>query len=840
MRGTLPRWMALALALGGYLWAVVHERYSPPAVHGAAAEQRSVFAGVPRPAGSAADLAGRKAIEAELTRLGIPFEEVPGEACNARRFCARITNLVARIEGSEPGKAVMVTSHQDSVPAGPGMSDDGAGVDAALEVARALEAGPPPRHSVVLAFTDAEELWLVGAYGLVAQGRLKDVAAVVNLEARGTDGPVLMFESGVPDGGWIDVYASAVDHPITNSLAATVYRMLPNDTDFTVFRGAGVGGFNLAFIGGAARYHTPRDDLAHRDVRSVAQMKTHAVALVRALANGPLPPESTHDAVFFDLLGYDVVRLPVGWMPVLAIAALLLIGFAVVHELRTRRLEPRTLMLGVGGAMASLVAALLLGTTLTFVLQLTGRLDTPWLAHPGPFHAAFAVAGVLGAWSATWLISARFGANASWAGLWVLVSLLGVWAAFSAPALSYPLVFPALLAGAAMLVPGSVERAMRLSVLLGFTGFGVLLLPLDVLLPTAMGVVSFPACSILWGLWATSLAPYAIALVGAAAGPHFRAALATADAGGERTQTGAVVVPFRRAGAVRIPSAAEAPAAWAPGPEETGRPGEPGAETSRPQPRTGQEAQLLLGGRALRSWAARRANRVLTIALAVAVVVLLGIGLALPQVTPDNPRPLNLTHLVDAETGKAKLLLEQEGRSVPAPFASAALFSAREESPYPWNPERTAYVAPAPEVHLGGPTLESRPRGPGVVELTFTPRPGTLFGGLMLPAERVRSLHWNGVLVPPGRAPRDHFADPFIGEGWFDVRGAVGDRGKAEIIVELEGDGPVHGLAWDASSGLGPTLETVARARPADTTDIQWGDLTLVTRPITIPGVGLP
>ena len=53
------------------------------------------------------------------------------------------------------------------------------------------------------------------------------------------------------------------------SLFPTLYALLPNDTDLSVYKRKGLAGLNYALIGGAARYHTPRDDLAHADLASL-------------------------------------------------------------------------------------------------------------------------------------------------------------------------------------------------------------------------------------------------------------------------------------------------------------------------------------------------------------------------------------------------------------------------------------------------------------------------------------------------------------------------------------------------------------------------------------------
>ena len=48
-------------------------------------------------------------------------------------------------------------------------------------------------------------------------------------------------------------------------------RYLPNDTDLTPLLAAGITGYNFAFIGNVAQYHTPLDRRENIDPRSLQQ-----------------------------------------------------------------------------------------------------------------------------------------------------------------------------------------------------------------------------------------------------------------------------------------------------------------------------------------------------------------------------------------------------------------------------------------------------------------------------------------------------------------------------------------------------------------------------------------
>src|SRR5204863_231604 len=83
---------------------------------------------------------------------------------------------------------------------------------------------------------------------------------------------------------------------------------------------------NFAFIGGEARYHTPRDDFAHSDPGSLQHHGDNALAMVRALAREDLGAHRGAEMVFFDVLALAIVRWPLRWMPLLAVAAALLLA----------------------------------------------------------------------------------------------------------------------------------------------------------------------------------------------------------------------------------------------------------------------------------------------------------------------------------------------------------------------------------------------------------------------------------------------------------------------------------------------------------------------------------
>jgi Iap family predicted aminopeptidase len=114
--------------------------------------------------------------------------QVEVDAVSERR---RTANVIAETAGGRGERVVMAGGHLDSVPAGPGINDNGSGVAALLELADAL-GGRAPGGPVRLAFWGAEELGLIGSRRYVAglhETERERIAAYVNLDMVGSPNP---------------------------------------------------------------------------------------------------------------------------------------------------------------------------------------------------------------------------------------------------------------------------------------------------------------------------------------------------------------------------------------------------------------------------------------------------------------------------------------------------------------------------------------------------------------------------------------------------------------------------------------------------------------------------
>ncbi|WBB79072.1 M28 family peptidase [Micromonospora sp. WMMD882] len=298
-------------------------------------EHVRVVAAETHPAGSPANDRVRAHLETTLRGLGLETSVQDTVAPEAGQLSgaaggttlARVRNVVARLPGTDPTGRVFLVAHYDSVQSGPGGNDDAAGTSAILEVARALTSGPRPRNDVVFVLTDAEEACLCGAAAFAAGHPLAaDGGVVLNLEARGSTGPVIMFETSRRNAALVDAFGRAAPHPVGTSFAVEVYRLLPNDTDFTAFLAEGFVGLNSAYLDGGAIYHTPLDTPESMDRRSLQHHGDNALALAREFGRTDLGDlYAAHDATYFPVPG-GLVRYP-GWATwPLVLAALLAVG----------------------------------------------------------------------------------------------------------------------------------------------------------------------------------------------------------------------------------------------------------------------------------------------------------------------------------------------------------------------------------------------------------------------------------------------------------------------------------------------------------------------------------
>jgi hypothetical protein len=327
---------------------------------GRAMKDLEVISKQPHPIGSLEHAAVRDYLLKELVAKGLNPEVQKATAVNpvwnGDFRAGTVENVIARLPGTANTRAIMLVGHYDSVPNGFGASDDGAAVVALLETLRALKSGPLLKNDVIFLFTDGEEAGLLGANAFVAEHPwAKDVGLVLNFEARGNHGPAIMFETSNQNGWLIREFARSAPHPVAHSLAYEIYRLLPNDTDLTVFKRANLPGLNFAYINGLTHYHTQLDSVGAIDQRSLQHHGSYALALTQHFGNLDLRNPGEGNAVYFDLLGSTLVHYPGSWILPLAIVTTLGFVWLLIVGLRRKRLTISGLVWGFLALLLSLI-----------------------------------------------------------------------------------------------------------------------------------------------------------------------------------------------------------------------------------------------------------------------------------------------------------------------------------------------------------------------------------------------------------------------------------------------------------------------------------------------------
>jgi hypothetical protein len=350
----------------------------------------------PRPRDTEAAGRARKLIEDTLRSMDVGFNEIETGTVQLPRveilgavyreahpITVEDPSVIARFGPS--GKALLVMAHYDSVPGSPGACDNAAAVAILLELARVLKSDAPQRP-VILAFTAAEEVGLVGAEALAARFG-GEIEFAISLDLIGGDGPLVLNGASTLIGraelAWL---VDAADHAgvdLSPSLGhRVVSRWWPQAerSDHGPFTRRGIRAVHLYNRGNDGEwidtaYHSERDvwSRVHRDqVAAVGR-------LVRALVASPTPS--------YDTDGYVVPVVHVVLARWALIAIELVLALIAAFALARRR-EPLGPGAGLLVGLACYVVALVLAVVAErMVLPYSGA----WLLAPLRMTIAFAL-----------------------------------------------------------------------------------------------------------------------------------------------------------------------------------------------------------------------------------------------------------------------------------------------------------------------------------------------------------------------------------------------------------------------------------------------------------------
>ncbi|MDT7828618.1 M28 family peptidase [Pricia sp. S334] len=295
----------------------------------------------------------RDYIVSELEKMGLKIRVQKGYTAGDWANLSKVENILARIEGSGDGKALLLLSHYDSNPhSSLGASDAGSGVATILESVRAfLSTGKKSKNDIIILISDAEELGLNGAQLFVDEHQwAEEVGLVLNFEARGSGGPSYAFiETNRGNQNLLREFIAAnPEYPMANSLYYSIYKMLPNDTDLTVFRkDRDIDGFNFAFIDDHFDYHTAQDTYERLDRNTLAHQGSYLMPLLHHFSDAGLDHlKSLNDFVYFNIPFFGMVSYPFEWIWPMTVIAVVLFIALTIYGFRRKRLRFRGIAVG--------------------------------------------------------------------------------------------------------------------------------------------------------------------------------------------------------------------------------------------------------------------------------------------------------------------------------------------------------------------------------------------------------------------------------------------------------------------------------------------------------------
>ena len=310
------------------------------------------------PSGSPAQAQVRDYLIQQLTDLGLETQV---------QAIWGVENVIARLYGSQPSGAILLQAHYDSY-GGPGAADNGAGVAALLEVARALAAGPGLRNDIIFLFDDSEELpdAFAGTKAFISEHEwMEDVRVAVGMDTA-VRGFIAVDDTGSDNGWMVGVLARAYTGGAWTSMSGG------GGYDTGPFRDFGIRVLELEDNYPFHQQHTPEDVTAIVNPGSVQQLGEQVLVVMREMGSLDLGTTSGEQETYMYVPLLGLAHYPQAWaLPIAILAGLLMLsalGLALWQKAASWR--------GLGvAALATLVTAAISAIAVNAI----------WKAAPGVF-----------------------------------------------------------------------------------------------------------------------------------------------------------------------------------------------------------------------------------------------------------------------------------------------------------------------------------------------------------------------------------------------------------------------------------------------------------------------
>jgi Predicted aminopeptidases len=170
-----------------------------------------------------------------------------------------------------------------------GAADDGYGLGVILECVNiASKYRKEWNQGIKVLFTDSEEHELDGMRNAYNNDGdiFKNVNLIINVEARGVKGPVVLFETSNNNSELVNLYKES-KNPYGYSITSLIYNMLPNDTDFSVVKD-NIAGFNFSVLDNLNYYHTDKDNFNNISLASLSHYGEQILPILKKYLTDPI------------------------------------------------------------------------------------------------------------------------------------------------------------------------------------------------------------------------------------------------------------------------------------------------------------------------------------------------------------------------------------------------------------------------------------------------------------------------------------------------------------------------------------------------------------------------
>ena len=335
-------------------------------------------------------------IENELKKCGVIIQEYNYYNIPTRKnIDVNLTNIYGVLDApNENEKYLLLMAHYDSAGSNPqedtgfscGMADDGYGIATIIETIRFIKANQNQMElGIKVLITDGEEIGLLGSEQAVKNNPelFDNVVAAINIEARGTSGPVLCIGMNGNESNILNWYKKSNVNS-ANSIVTSLYGE-GDRSDFFNLRKLDIPGIDIAAIDKVENYHTTRDSIQNMDITTLHQYGCIVATLTENLVTGKSPASFDTDKsqATFPLFGNISVKCDLSTLITFNVISIVISIIVVIRKALKSNNKIVLLKAFIRKLIVGLTTLLLLTLTAFILSLITGT--TFILAHMGSF-----------------------------------------------------------------------------------------------------------------------------------------------------------------------------------------------------------------------------------------------------------------------------------------------------------------------------------------------------------------------------------------------------------------------------------------------------------------------